>query len=368
MRGCSRRNPRKSRPPLEGGDHPELHTPELCDEHQTNQFQTLVGQLQWLISPGHFDIAVHVMSLSRFRAQPRKGHLDRAKRIVGYLLFLPDGAIRFRTGEPDFSSLNDQEYDWTRSVYSGACEQIPHDIPKPLGEHGQTTHYVDANLHHDHATGKAVTAVLHFLNQTPIDAYSKRHNLVSYHRVKKAIAPKYISFHWKDVKSNPVDIISKHWEFATVWPMLKPILFWRGETATQLKGSDRIPSTTPGAEPPRDARDSGSARSHSTHLETSSSDRPKWSPTRSSTRYQDQVSVTCTRWTLRMPSFTRATHAQPSLSNFTRRDSNFGEQTRSRGTTLGERNFPTSPQNKKTKLTHCSIYVPMRTISTSHAK
>ena len=309
--------PRKSRPPLEGGDHPELHTPELCHEHQTNQFQTLIGQLQWLISPGHFDIAVHVMSLSRFRAQPRKGHLDRAKRIVGYLLFLPDGAIRFRTGEPDFSSLNDQEYDWTRSVYSGACEQIPHDIPKPLGEHGQTTHYVDANLHHDHATGKAVTAVLHFLNQTPIDAYSKRHHLVSYHRVKEAIALKYLSFHWKDDISNPADILSKHWEFATVWPMLKPILFWRGETATQLKGSDRIPSTTPGAEPPRDARDSGSARSHPTHLETSSSDRPKWSPTRSSTRYQDQISVTCTRWTLCMPSFTRATHAQPSLSNFT---------------------------------------------------
>ena len=42
----------------------------------------------------------------------------------------------------------------------------------------------------------------------------------------------------------------------------------------QLALHDRIPSTTPGAEPPRDARDSGSARSHSTHLETSSSDRP----------------------------------------------------------------------------------------------
>ena len=38
--------------------------------------------------------------------------------------------------------------------------------------------------------------------------------------------------------------------------------------------NDRIPSTTPDAEPPRDARDSGSARSHSMHLETSSSDRP----------------------------------------------------------------------------------------------
>ena len=294
--------PRKSRPPLEGGDHPELDTSELCDEHQIKQFQTLIGQLQWLISLGRFDIAVHVMSLSRFRAQPRKGHLDRAKRIVGYLLFLPDGAIRFRTGEPDFSSLKDQEYDWTRTVYSGACEQIPHDIPKPLGKHVQTTHYVDANLHHDLATGKAVTAALHFLNQTPIDAYtkrqstvetatygsefvaartaadqiidirttlrylgvpirdksymfgdnksvvtsstipnstiSKRHHLASYHRVREAIAAKFISFHWKDGKSNPADILSKHWEFATVWPMLKPILFWRGETATQLKGSD----------------------------------------------------------------------------------------------------------------------------------
>ena len=256
------------------------------------------------------------MSLSRFRAQPRRGHFDRAKRIVGYLLFLPDGAIRFRTGEPDFSSLKEQEYDWTRSVYSGACEQIPHDIPKPLGKHVQTTHYVDAILHHDLATGKAVTAVLHFLNQTPIDAYtkrkstaetatygsevpvrdksymfgdnrsvvtsstipnstiSKRHHLASYHRVREAIAAKFISFHWKDGKSNPADILSKHWEFATVWPMLKPILFWRGETATQLKGSDKIPSTTPCAEPARDAKDSGSAWSHSMHLETSSSNRP----------------------------------------------------------------------------------------------
>ena len=37
---------------------------------------------------------------------------------------------------------------------------------------------------------------------------------------------------------------------------------------------DTIPSTTPGADPPRDAKDSGSARSHPTHLETSSSNRP----------------------------------------------------------------------------------------------
>ena len=154
------------------------------------------------------------------------------------------------------------------------------------------------------------------------------------------------------------------------YPSLKDERYFDGFKRSLLivAKTDRIPSTTPGAEPPRDARDSGSARSHSTNLETSSSDRPEWSPTRSSTRYQDQISVKCTRQKLRMPSFTRAAHAQPSLSNFPRRDSNFGERTRSRGTTLGERNFPTSPQNEITKLTHCSIYVPMRTISTLQTK
>ena len=50
---------------------------------------------------------------------------------------------------------------------------------------------------------------------------------------------------------------------------------WKADwDAVEEIAADRIPSTTPGAEPPRDARDSGSARSHSTHLETSSSNRP----------------------------------------------------------------------------------------------
>ena len=89
------------------------------------------------------------------------------------------------------------------------------------------------------------------------------------------------------------------------------------------KDFDRIPSTTPGAEPPRDDRDSGSARSHSTHLETSSSDRPKMVTYTEPQTVSSYMSVECTRRTLRMPIFTRATHAQPSLSNFTRRDSDF---------------------------------------------
>ena len=134
------------------------------------------------------------------------------------------------------------------------------------------------------------------------------------------------------------------------------------------RGSDRIPSTTPGAEPPRDAKDSGSARSHSTHLETISSDRPKMVTYTEPQTVPSYMPVTFTRRTLRMQNFTRATHAQPSLSNFPWLDSDFGKRTRSRGTTQLERNFPTSPQNQKTKLTHCLIYVPIRTISIPQIK
>ena len=56
-----------------------------------------------------------------------------------------------------------------------------------------------------------------------------------------------------------------------------PYLYSQGSptpTPQPAAPCDRIPSTNPGADPPRDARDSGSARSHSTHLETSSSDQP----------------------------------------------------------------------------------------------
>ena len=31
-------------------------------------------------------------------------------------------------------------------------------------------------------------------------------------------------------KINPADILSKHWGYRNVWSMLKPILFWYGNT------------------------------------------------------------------------------------------------------------------------------------------
>ena len=52
------------------------------------------------------------------------------------------------------------------------------EYPTPLGKKVLTSHYVDANLLHDLATGKAVTGILHFLNKTPVDWFSKLQSTV----------------------------------------------------------------------------------------------------------------------------------------------------------------------------------------------
>ena len=58
------------------------------------------------------------------------------------------------------------------------------------------------------------------------------------------------------------------------------------------------------------------------------------------------MSVRCARPTLCRPNFTRAPHAQSSLSNIPKWDSNFGEPTCSRGTNRLGQNFPLHPEIK----------------------
>jgi hypothetical protein len=78
------------------------------------------------------------------------------------------------TNEPDFSDYQDPEYNWSLSVYGDVKEIIPTDIPEPKGKYVTLSHYFDVNLYHDMVTGRSVTAILHFLNHTPMDWYSKK--------------------------------------------------------------------------------------------------------------------------------------------------------------------------------------------------
>jgi Reverse transcriptase (RNA-dependent DNA polymerase) len=108
MYGCK---PKEDTPPLEKGDHPEIYTSDELDEEGIKKYQTMIGCLQWAISLGRFDIQAATMTMSRFRAAPRRGHLERLKRIYGYLKKFSSAAIRVKVDEPDFSELPNQEFD-----------------------------------------------------------------------------------------------------------------------------------------------------------------------------------------------------------------------------------------------------------------
>ena len=172
------------------------------------------------------------------------------------------------------------------------------DTIPPLGNLVIMTSFMDANLMHDVMSGRSVTGIIHFFNKTPIEWYTrkqpsvatatfgsefiaartateqimemrlvlrylgvpidgptylfgdnksvvdscamphgkihKRHLILSYHRVREAIASKIIRFLHIYGKSNPADIMSKAWGYQQVWDLLRPILFWEGNTLELL--------------------------------------------------------------------------------------------------------------------------------------
>ena len=186
-----------------------------------------------------------------------------------------------------YKNMIDQELLWK-------CQgRIPRDIPMLLGIRVITTTFLDANLLHGSVTGKSVTAVLHFINTTPMNWYSKRqvtvetatygsefvaartateqimdlrntlrylgvpimaklymfgdnksvitsatipqsvlnkrHKMLSYHRVREAIAAKILAFFWCSSDQNKSDILSKHWEHSIVKDTIRELFDYQGD-------------------------------------------------------------------------------------------------------------------------------------------
>ena len=302
--------PREYSAPLEKGDHPELDlTPEL-NADGIKQYQSLIGAFQWSISLCRFDISIAVMTLGRFRTAPREGHLDRVKRIVGYLKKHPDAAIRFRTGRPAHADVEIPNYSWLQTVYGDMKEELPDDLPPALGCIIRLTSYVYANLYHDMITGRSVTGIVHMINQTPINWYSKhqatvetatycsefvatriaveqimdlhytlmylgvkldgpvflfsdnqsvitsstvphstlskRHNALAYHRVREAVAAGVIYFIKIEGVQNPADALRKFLPYVTWWPLIQPMLYWKGDTFAPLDVQPNVPEGSVG--------------------------------------------------------------------------------------------------------------------------
>ena len=88
--------------PLDKNDRHELDNSELANDDLITKFMSISGQLQWAVTLGRYDILANVMSMSRFRLAPKVGHIERMKRIYGYLSRSKHYALRFRTEEPNY--------------------------------------------------------------------------------------------------------------------------------------------------------------------------------------------------------------------------------------------------------------------------
>ena len=196
----------------------------------------------------------------------------------------PDHESRYET--PDFS--------WLESVYGKVHEEVDPDMPIPKGKYVQLTTNLDANLMHCLVTGRSLTGVLHFLNQTPIKWFSKKqntvetatygsefnaacmateqsmgicyklrdfgapidgptwmfgdnesviknstipqsvlkkhHNALSYHHICEACAAGIMKFIHIPGTENVADVLTKFLPWSSLKELVGPILFWKGET------------------------------------------------------------------------------------------------------------------------------------------
>ena len=80
----------------------------------------------------------------------------------------------------------------------------------------------------------------------PHSTLTKRHNILAFHRVREAIAAKLMAFYSIQSAYNLSDMLSKHWDHPTVYPMILKLLIARGnitlipKKATQEKEKENL--------------------------------------------------------------------------------------------------------------------------------
>ena len=275
--------------PLEPGDHPELDESRFCTPEEQSHYMSMIGDLQWAVSLGRIDLYAATLTLSGFRAAPRIGHLERAKRVFRFIRNYKKTSIKFRTDKCDHSAYSYIKPNFGY-VYHPCKEEIPDDIPTPKGKSIQMTTFYDANLLFDYTTGKSATGIIHLYNKTPVDWYSSKNNpvecatysteytsmkiaveqiianrielrylgchidgpthlfgdnksvidtsmypsyrlkkrscLLAFHRVREAIACDIVRAYHIDGKENPADILTKHRSSREWYELMKPLIFW----------------------------------------------------------------------------------------------------------------------------------------------
>ena len=163
--------------PCTSGYHPAEDVSNELNARGIQLFQELIGVLRWAVEIGRLDILLEVSLLSSHLAMPRAGHLQEVYHIFGYLKQSPRRRLFLDPDHPVISENRFKSFDW-EDFYREAKEDIPTNMPGPLGKAVSTHCFVDASHASDKVTRKSQTGILIFVNRAPTMWHSKRQNSV----------------------------------------------------------------------------------------------------------------------------------------------------------------------------------------------
>ncbi len=129
---------------------PSTDLSDLLEPDCSSFYQHLIGVMRWMVEfgwmveLGRIDIATEVSMLSSYLACPRKGHLENALHVMGYLRLKHNSRLIFDPTYPDIEQTAFPSFEWME-FYGNMEEAIPPDTPPPLGKDVDLCMMVDSD-------------------------------------------------------------------------------------------------------------------------------------------------------------------------------------------------------------------------------
>lgn len=102
--------------------------------------------------------------------------MEGVYNIFAYLDKHGDAPMPFDDKMPKIDESAFHRTNWSESVYRDVEEELPPKMPKPKGNPVMMTCFVDANHAGDKVTRRSQTGFIIYLNNAPIDWFSKKQN------------------------------------------------------------------------------------------------------------------------------------------------------------------------------------------------
>ena len=165
---------KKVRTPWPAGYEAELDSSEELDGELLTFYQHLIGVLHWIVELGRVDLITEVSVLAGYLASPRDGHMDAALHVYSFLKDKYNARLVLDPSYPDdIDEDNFLRRDWD-GYYGDVQEEMPPDMPKPLGKDVDVRLFVDASHANDKVNRRSRTGYFVFLNKALIQWCSKK--------------------------------------------------------------------------------------------------------------------------------------------------------------------------------------------------